>query len=49
MTRTMLLASAMLVASSVATYGQSITLPPDADNERSEVVQQIGMVRAALE
>jgi tetratricopeptide (TPR) repeat protein len=49
MTRTMLLASVMLVASSVATYGQSITLPPDADNERSEVVQQIGMVRAALE
>ena len=49
MTRTMLLASATLVASSVATYGQSITLPPDADNERSEVVQQIGMVRAALE
>ena len=49
MTRTMLLASATLVASSVATYGQSITLPPDADNERSEVVQQIGMVRASLE
>ncbi len=49
MTRTMLLASATLVASSVATYGQSITLPPDADNERSEVVQQIGMVRAALD
>ena len=49
MTRTMLLASATLVASSVATYGQSITLPPDADNERSEVAQQIGMVRAALE
>ena len=49
MTRTMLLASATLLASSVATYGQSITLPPDADNERSEVAQQIGMVRAALE
>ena len=49
MTRTMLLASATLLASSVATYGQSITLPPDADNERAEVVQQIGMVRAALE
>ena len=40
----LLLASAMLVASSVATYGQSITLPPDGDNQRSEVVQQIGMV-----
>ncbi len=49
MTRTMLLASATLLASSVATYGQSITLPPDADNERAEVVQQIGMVRAALD
>ena len=49
MTRTMLLASATLLASSVATYGQSITLPPDADNERSEVAQQIGMVRAAVE
>jgi tetratricopeptide (TPR) repeat protein len=45
----MVLASATLVASSVATYGQSITLPPDADNERSEVAQQIGMVRAAVE
>ncbi|MET0216009.1 MAG: DUF2911 domain-containing protein [Vicinamibacterales bacterium] len=49
MTRILLLASATLVASSVATYGQSITLPPDADNERSEVAQQIGMVRAAVE
>ncbi len=49
MTRTMLLASATLLASSVATYGQSITLPPDADNERSDVAQQIGMVRAAVE
>ena len=49
MTRTMLRASATLLASSVATYGQSITLPPDADNERSEVAQQIGMVRAAVE
>jgi tetratricopeptide (TPR) repeat protein len=49
MTRTMLLASAALLASSVATYGQSITLPPDGDNERAEVVQQIGMVRASVE
>ena len=49
MTRMLLLASATLVASSVATYGQSITLPPDADNERSDVAQQIGMVRAAVE
>jgi tetratricopeptide (TPR) repeat protein len=49
MTRTMLLASAAVLASSVATYGQSITLPPDGDNERAEVVQQIGMVRASVE
>jgi tetratricopeptide (TPR) repeat protein len=49
MTRTMLLASATLLASSVAAYGQSITLPPDGDNERAEVAQQIGMVRAAVE
>ena len=49
MTRTMLLASATLLASSIATYGQSITLPPDGDNERAEVAQQIGMVRAAVE
>jgi tetratricopeptide (TPR) repeat protein len=45
----MLLASVTLLASSVAAYGQSITLPPDGDNERAEVAQQIGMVRAAVD
>jgi len=49
MTRTILLTSAALMATSVASFAQSITLPPDGDNQRAEVVQQIGMVRAAVE
>ncbi len=49
MTRTMLLTSAALLATSVASFGQSITLPPDGDNQRAEVAQQIGIVRAAIE
>jgi hypothetical protein len=49
MTRTMLLASATLLATSVASFAQSITLPPDGDNQRAEVVQQIGLVRVSVE
>jgi tetratricopeptide (TPR) repeat protein len=49
MTRTMLFTSAALLATSVASFGQSITLPPDGDNQRAEVAQQIGIVRAAIE
>jgi tetratricopeptide (TPR) repeat protein len=48
-TRTFLLASATLLATSVAGFAQGITLPPDGDNQRAEVVQQIGIVRAAVE
>ena len=49
MVRMMLLASAALFATSVAGSAQSITLPPSGDNQRSEVIQQIGMVRASIE
>jgi tetratricopeptide (TPR) repeat protein len=49
MTRMMTLTSAALFATSVTTLGQSITLPPSGDNQRSEVIQQIGMVRASIE
>jgi hypothetical protein len=49
MTRTMLLTSAALLVTSVTSFGQSITLPPDGDNQRAEVAQQIGIVRAAIE
>jgi tetratricopeptide (TPR) repeat protein len=45
----MLLTSAVLLASSTSGAAQSITLPPDGDNQRSEVVQQIGLVRASIE
>ncbi len=47
--RTILLTSAALLATIVASSAQSITLPPNGDNQRSEVIQQIGMVRAAVE
>ena len=47
--RTTLLTSAALLATIVTSSAQSITLPPNGDNQRSEVIQQIGMVRAAVE
>jgi tetratricopeptide (TPR) repeat protein len=43
------LTSAALFAISVTGFAQSITLPPSGDNQRSEVTQQIGMVRASIE
>lgn len=49
MTRMMVFMSAALLATSAASFGQSITLPPDGDNQRAEVVQQMGLVRAAVE
>ena len=51
MTRTMSLTSAAILATSVssAAQSQSLTLPPDGGNQRAEVIQQIGMVRASIE
>lgn len=45
----LLLTSATLLATSVASAAQTITLPPSGDNQRSEVIQQIGLVRASIE
>src|SRR5262245_55801908 len=41
--------TAAIVAISVTGSAQSITLPPSGDNQRSEVIQQIGMVRTSIE
>jgi tetratricopeptide (TPR) repeat protein len=46
----MLLAAAAVVAVSATAAAQtSLTMPPDGGNQRSEVVQQIGLVRVAVE
>jgi tetratricopeptide (TPR) repeat protein len=50
MTRVMMLTAAAIVATSMsAAAQQTITLPPDGDNERSEITQQIGIVKASIE
>jgi tetratricopeptide (TPR) repeat protein len=49
MRRITLLAAAALVGSSLAAVAQTVTLPPDGDNQRSTLTQQIGMVRVTIE
>ena len=51
MTRISMLTAAAIVVAGVshAAAQQTITLPPDGNNQRSEVTQQIGMVRASIE
>jgi tetratricopeptide (TPR) repeat protein len=51
MARRLVLAAAAVLAASVTSFAQSpsITLPPSGDNQRSEVIQQIGIVRASIE
>jgi tetratricopeptide (TPR) repeat protein len=55
MTRTSLFASlfasGLTIAATVNAAAQTpaITLPPNGDNQRSEVIQQIGLVRASIE
>jgi len=49
MTRALWLTSAMIAATAASAAAQTITLPPNGDNQRSEVVQQIGLVRATIE
>jgi tetratricopeptide (TPR) repeat protein len=44
-----MLALAVLFRGSMSAFAQSITLPPDGDNQRAEVTQQIGLVRATVE
>ena len=47
--RMLLAAAAIIGASATATAQTSLTMPPDGGNQRSEVVQQIGLVRVAVE
>jgi tetratricopeptide (TPR) repeat protein len=49
MRRMLLLSSAALIATSVTSAAQTITLPPNGDNQRSEVIQYIGLVRTSIE
>ncbi len=48
MTRCFALALATTVALSATAAAQSLTLPPDGDNQRSEVTQQIGRVSVSI-
>jgi tetratricopeptide (TPR) repeat protein len=49
MKRTICIAASLILAASVAAFGQPVTLPPDGDNQRSIVTQQIGLVRVTIE
>jgi hypothetical protein len=49
MTRNLLPMAALLVAAGGTAFAQSVTLPPSGDNQRSEVTQQIGMVKVSIE
>jgi hypothetical protein len=49
MKRITFLVTAALAASVATAFAQAVTLPPNGDNQRAEVHQQIGMVRVAIE
>jgi hypothetical protein len=49
MQRRLWLTSAAFLAVSATAAAQTITLPPNGDNQRSEVIQQIGLVRTSIE
>lgn len=49
MTRLSSLTIAALVAACSSSAAQSITLPPDGDNQRSQLAQQIGIVRVTID
>ncbi len=50
MLRTIAMTPAVVFAASLTCFAQqSITLPPDGDNQRAEVVQQIGLVRVSVQ
>ena len=49
MKRTMWFGLAVLLAVNGTGYAQTLTLPPSGDNQRSEVSQQIGLVRVVVE
>ncbi len=47
--RTMPLACAVVLAASAAAVAQTLTMPPSGENQRSQVTQQIGLVRVSVE
>ena len=49
MTCRLLPVAALLIAASGTAAAQTVTLPPSGDNQRSEVTQQIGMVKVSIE
>ena len=49
MTRALLTLAALLVAATGPAFAQTVTLPPNGDNQRSEVTQQIGLVKVSIE
>ena len=49
MKRVMSLVSAAVLAGSSTAAAQSLTLPPDGSNQRAEIIQHIGLVRASVE
>lgn len=49
MTRNLLPVAALVVAAGGTAFAQSVTLPPSGDNQRSEVTQQIGLVKVSIE
>jgi hypothetical protein len=48
-TKAVFAVAGLMVAASTAAAQQSITLPPDGDNQRSTVTQQIGLVTIGIE
>jgi tetratricopeptide (TPR) repeat protein len=48
-TRIAALVAFVTMAGGITGFAQSITLPPNGDNQRAEVIQHIGLVRAAIE
>src|SRR5262245_6100662 len=50
MLRTIAFTPAVVLAASLTCFAQqTITLPPDGDNQQAEVIQQIGLVRVSVQ
>lgn len=49
MKRIMCLAVSFVFGAGLAAFAQTVTLPPDGDNQRSTITQQIGLARVAIE
>ena len=49
MKRIMCLAVSFVFGAGLAAFAQTVTLPPDGDNQRSTITQQIGLARVTIE